>query len=29
MPELLFELGCEEIPADDLHTLPGEIRQRA
>lgn len=25
MPELLFELGCEEIPAEDLFVLPGEL----
>ncbi len=25
MPELLFELGCEEIPADDLFVLSGEL----
>ena len=29
MPELLFELGCEEIPADDLLILPGELKDRA
>lgn len=25
MPELLFELGCEEIPAEDLFVLPEEL----
>ena len=29
MPELLFELGCEEIPADDLLVLPEELKKRA
>jgi glycyl-tRNA synthetase beta chain len=27
MPELLFEIGCEEIPADDLIRLPEEFKQ--
>src|SRR5262245_61391432 len=27
MPELLFEIGCEEIPADDLLRLPEEFKQ--
>src|SRR5262245_24708445 len=25
MPELLFELGCEEIPAEDLEILSNEL----
>ena len=29
MPELLFELGCEEIPAEDLFVLPDELKQKA
>lgn len=29
MPELLFELGCEEIPADDLFVLPEELKRLA
>jgi glycyl-tRNA synthetase beta chain len=29
MPELLFELGCEEIPADDLFVLPSEMKRIA
>ena len=29
MPELLFEIGCEEIPAEDLIRLPGEFKQSA
>jgi len=29
MPELLFELGCEEIPADDLFVLTAEIKRVA
>src|SRR4026208_1497270 len=29
MPELLFELGCEEIPADDLFVLPEELARIA
>jgi glycyl-tRNA synthetase beta chain len=28
MPELLFELGCEEIPAEDLFVLPEEMKQK-
>jgi glycyl-tRNA synthetase beta chain len=27
MAELLFELGCEEIPADDLQTLVPQLKQ--
>ena len=29
MPELLFEIGCEEIPAEDLLRLPEELKQLA
>src|SRR5262245_21293993 len=29
MPELLFELGCEEIPAEDLFVLPEELKRIA
>src|SRR4029078_9056892 len=29
MPELLFELGCEEIPAEDLFVLPQELKRIA
>ena len=29
MPELLFEIGCEEIPAEDLIRLPEELKQSA
>lgn len=29
MPELLFEIGCEEIPAEDLLRLPEEFKQYA
>src|SRR5262245_47201325 len=29
MPELLFEIGCEEIPAEDLLRLPEEFKQSA
>lgn len=29
MPELLFELGCEEIPAEDLFVLPDELMRLA
>jgi glycyl-tRNA synthetase beta chain len=29
MPELLFELGCEEIPAEDLEVLPSEFKKKA
>jgi glycyl-tRNA synthetase beta chain len=29
MPELLFELGCEEIPAEDLFVLPDELKRIA
>src|SRR5262245_10242025 len=29
MPEFLFEIGCEEIPAEDLLRLPEELRQSA
>lgn len=29
MPELLFELGCEEIPAEDLFVLPDEMTRLA
>lgn len=29
MPELLFELGCEEIPAEDLFVLPGTLKTLA
>lgn len=29
MPELLFEIGCEEIPAEDLLRLPAELKQLA
>lgn len=29
MPELLLEVGCEEIPADDLLVLPGVFKERA
>jgi glycyl-tRNA synthetase beta chain len=29
MPELLFEIGCEEIPAEDLIRLPNEFKQLA
>ena len=29
MRELLFELGCEEIPADDLLVLPEELKKQA
>jgi glycyl-tRNA synthetase beta chain len=29
MPELIFELGCEEIPADDLFVLPDAVKRIA
>ncbi len=29
MPELLFEIGCEEIPAEDLMRLPDEFKELA
>lgn len=29
MPELLLEIGCEEIPAEDLFVLQDEIREKA
>lgn len=29
MSELLLEVGCEEIPAEDLSILPAELRKRA
>lgn len=29
MPELLLEIGCEEIPAEDLLVLQDEIREKA
>lgn len=29
MPELLLEIGCEEIPADDLLVLPGIFKEQA
>lgn len=29
MPELLLEIGCEEIPADDLLILPGVLKEQA
>ena len=29
MPELLFEIGCEEIPAHDLFALPDALKQLA
>jgi glycyl-tRNA synthetase beta chain len=29
MPEILLEIGCEEIPADDLFILQEELRNRA
>ena len=27
MPELLLEIGCEEIPAEDLFVLQDEIQE--